>query len=189
MNEKNTDWLKKYFDLYNDAIYNESIFKDLATLKDLFISTNKKGGKILFFGNGGSAAIASHVAVDLVKNASIESVTYNEYDLITCLSNDYGFEKWMEKTVGYYAKENDIVVLISSSGNSQNVVNAAKKCKEMNIGTVTFTGFEANNQLKQNGDFNFWLDSKAYNIVEMTHQIWLLGVVDAIIGHAEYSAS
>ena len=189
MNKNNVQWLKRYFNLYNDAIYNDNIFKDLAALKDLFISTNKKGGRIILFGNGGSAAIASHVAVDLVKNASISAVTYNEYDLITCLSNDYGFEKWMEKTIEYYAKENDIVVLISSSGNSQNVINAAKKCKDMNIMTVTFTGFASDNQLKKHGDLNFWLDSKAYNIVEMTHQIWLLGVVDAIIGHAEYSAS
>ena len=184
-----TKWLKNYFELYNDAIHNEKIFEDLLRLKNLMESVNCKNGKVVLFGNGGSAAIASHVAVDLVKNASIKSTTYNEYDLITCLSNDYGFDRWMEKAVEYYCSENDLVILISSSGNSANVVNAGKKCKEMGIDLVTFTGFDSNNKLKQLGNLNFWLDSRAYNIVEMTHQIWLLGVVDAIIGAAEYSAS
>ena len=185
----NSKWMKNYFDLYKDAIHDENIFEDLLSLKSLMENVNNKKGKVVLFGNGGSAAIASHIAVDLVKNASIKSTTYNEYDLITCLSNDYGFEKWMEKAIEYYCTHNDLVILISSSGNSENVVNAAKKCKEMNIKVVTFTGFDSENKLKQLGDLNFWLDSKAYNIVEMTHQIWLLGVVDAIIGSAEYSAS
>ena len=184
-----SEWMKNYFDLYNHAIHDEMIFEDLISLKSLMENVNDKQGKVVLFGNGGSAAIASHVAVDLVKNAGIKSTTYNEYDLITCLSNDYGFEKWMEKAVEYYCQEDDLVILISSSGNSKNVINAAKKCKEMNIKVATFSGFDSNNKLRQLGDLNFWLDSKAYNIVEMTHQIWLLGVVDAIIGSAEYSAS
>ena len=186
MNDIN--WLKNYFELYNDAIHNEKIFHDLLQLKSLMENTNNKNGKVVLFGNGGSAAIASHVSVDLVKNASIKSTTYNEYDLITCLANDYGFEKWMEKAVEYYCSENDLVILISSSGNSKNVINAANKCKEMNIGLVTFTGFDNDNNLKKLGDLNFWLDSKSYNIVEMTHHIWILCVVDMIIGSAEYSA-
>ena len=123
----NTKWLKNYFELYNDAIHDEKIFHDLLKLKTLMEDVNDKNGKVVLFGNGGSAAIASHVAVDLVKNASIKSTTYNEYDLITCLSNDYGFDRWMEKAVEYYCSENDLVILISSSGNSANVVNAGKK--------------------------------------------------------------
>ncbi len=187
MNENK--WLTNYFELYNKAIYSQEIFNDLLKLKNLMEDINGINGKVVLFGNGGSAAIASHVAVDLVKNASIKSTTYNEYDLITCLSNDYGFDRWMEKAVEYYCDEKDLVILISSSGNSENVVKAAKKCNEMNIKVATFTGFDSNNKLKQLGNLNFWLDSRAYNIVEMTHQIWLLGVVDAIIGAAEYSAS
>ena len=186
---KNLDWLRNYFKLYDKAIHNEKASEDLIKLKDLIKNINKNNGKVILFGNGWSAAIASHVAVDLVKNASIKSDTYNEYDLITCLSNDYGFDRWMEKAIEYYCTSNDLVILISSSGNSANVINAGKKCKDMNIKLATFSGFDINNNLKQLGDLNFWVDSKAYNIVEMTHQIWLLGVVDAIIGSAEYSAS
>ena len=186
-NERN--WFKNYFNLYDDSMLYENLDEDLILLKNLFLKSDEKGGKIVLFGNGGSAAMASHVSVDLVKNATIKSATYNEYDLITCLANDYGFSRWMEKAIEYYVNENDVVVLISSSGNSKNVVNAAKKCNSMGIKLVTFTGFDKNNSLKQLGELNFWVNSKAYNIVEMIHQIWLLAVVDSIIGSAEYSAS
>ena len=80
-------------------------------------------------------------------------------------------------------------ILISSSGNSANVVNAAKRAKVLNIGVITFSGFEHDNSLHKLGDINFWVDSKAYNIVEMTHHIWLLAIVDYIIGDIKYSAS
>ena len=92
-------------------------------------------------------------------------------------------------TISIELQKETIYARLTELGYSENVINAAKKCKEMNIKVVTFTGFDSENKLKQLGDLNFWLDSKAYNIVEMTHQIWLLGVVDAIIGTAEYSAS
>ena len=98
--------------------------KKLYLVKDLFISTSKKKGKILIFGNGGSSAIASHVSVDLTKNARIKAINFNEADLITCFSNDYGYERWIEKAIDFYADYKDIVVLISSSGRSKNMINA-----------------------------------------------------------------
>ena len=82
-----------------------------------------------------------------------------------------------------------MVILISSSGKSQNLLNAAYKAKEMGIKIVTFTGFDEDNPLKKEGFLNFWVNSRAYNIIEMTHQIWLLAVCDAIIGKAEYSVN
>ena len=85
-------------------------------------------------------------------------------------------------------KKNDVVVLISSSGRSQNIINAAEYAKNNDINIVTFSGFDDDNPLKILGDINFWVDSHAYNIVEMTHHIWLLAIVDMIIGSSEYSA-
>ena len=75
----------------------------------------------MIFGNGGSAAISSHVSIDLTKNAKIRTLNFNEADLITCFSNDFGYEKWVEKAVEYYHQKNDILILISSSGESRNV--------------------------------------------------------------------
>ena len=67
----------------------------------------------MIFGNGGSAAIASHFSVDLTKTANIRSVNYNEADLITCFSNDYGYERWVEKAVDFYGDANDLIIVIS----------------------------------------------------------------------------
>jgi D-sedoheptulose 7-phosphate isomerase len=88
----------------------------------------------------------------------------------------------------FYGDEGDCVVLISSSGNSMNLVNAAIEAKKLGMSVVTFTGFNKGNKLKQEGEINLWVNSKAYNIIEMTHHIWLLAIVDVIIGSAEYSA-
>ena len=181
-------WLKDYFKLYDGLSLNDDIINQLIDLKKQ-IQEKAKENSIFIFGNGGSAAIASHVAVDFSKNAKTNIITFNEYDHITCLANDYGFDQWIAKTLEMYAKDGDMVILISSSGKSQNMVNAANYAKENKISVVTFTGFDSNNPLKAIGDINFWVDSKAYNIVEMIHQIWLLSICDSIIGKAEYSAS
>ena len=140
----------------------------------------------MIMGNGGSAAIASHVAVDFTKNAGIRMVNFNEADLITCLTNDYGYEHWMSKAIELYGDDRDQVILISSSGNSPNVVNAAKTAKNKRYQVITFTGFDEDNPLKFNGELNFWVNSRAYNVVEMIHHIWLLAVCDYVIGKAEY---
>jgi D-sedoheptulose 7-phosphate isomerase len=109
--------------------------------------------------------------------------------MITCLANDYGYEKWMQKCLEYYASPNDLVFLISSSGQSQNVLNACNYANDNNITSITFTGFKTDNPLRKAGKINFWVDSKSYNIVENIHQIWILSIVDLIIGKSEYSAS
>ena len=164
----------------------ERIGEDIETTAKLCIDSLKKGGKILIFGNGGSAAIASHVSVDLTKNANIRTVNFNEADLITCFSNDYGYDKWVEKAVEFYGDEGDILILISSSGRSPNMINACKSAKNKKISKIiTFTGHDKNNPLSKLGDINFWIDSKAYNFVENIHQVWLLTIIDLIIGKRE----
>ena len=130
--------------------------------------------------------MASHVAVDLTKQAGVRAVNYNEADLITCFANDYGYEHWVGKAIEFYGDEGDVVILISSSGSSQNMVNAVKSAKKLGMRVITFTGFNEDNLLKQGGDLNLWVNSSAYNVVENTHQMWLLLVCDLIIGNAEY---
>lgn len=148
----------------------------------MIMEVHDQEGKTIIAGNGGSAAIASHVSVDLTKAAGIRAINFNEADLVTCFANDYGYEKWLEKSIEFYADKNDLVILISSSGKSQNIVNAALKAKEMGLSVITFSGFDRNNPLNQLGDLNFWVNSRSYNIVEMTHHVWLVALVDYIIG-------
>jgi len=188
-NKKNLNFVQDYLTDFSNLIKpKDDIVNKLILIKDIFLKTSKKKGKILIFGNGGSAAIASHVSIDLTKNAGIRTVNFNEADLITCFSNDYGYERWVEKAVNFYADKNDTLVLISSSGKSVNMINACKEAKRKKIKVISLTGHAKNNPLSKITDLSLWINSKAYNFIENTHQIWLLTVCDLIIGKREYPA-
>ena len=182
------DFIKAYLEDFSSLVKpNDQIVEKIISVKEIFLKAKKNSAKIIICGNGGSAAIASHVSVDLTKNAKIRAVNFNESDLITCFANDYGYEKWVEKAVDFYADSNDVLILISSSGKSLNMINAAKAARSKKISRIiTFTGHDKDNPLSKLGDINFWINSKAYNFVENTHQVWLLTIVDLIIGKREY---
>ena len=184
------EFLTSYLNDFSDLVKpDEKINDQLGKVADLIKVINAKGNKVLIFGNGGSAAISSHFSVDLTKNAGLRCVNCNEADLITCFANDYGYERWVEKAVDFYGDEGDLLIVISSSGNSKNMLNGVKAARNGNFNAVvTFTGFADENPLRQLGDINLWADSKAYNFIENIHQVWLLAIVDLIIGSREYSA-
>ena len=95
--------LKKYLkNLSFKIIPDDKTEKKIIQIKETLLRTKKNRSKVLIFGNGGSAAIASHVSVDLTKNTKIRAVNFNEADLLTCFSNDYGYEKWIEKTIDFF---------------------------------------------------------------------------------------
>ena len=181
-------FINDYLNRYKISLFETDVEEEIIKMKELLLNVKNNGKKVIVAGNGGSAAMSSHVAVDFTKQGGIRTVNFNETDLITCFANDYGYERWVEKAVEFYGDKDDLIILISSSGNSKNLINAAKMAKSLGIYVVTFTGFKLNNPLKEEGELNFWLDSKAYNVVENTHQIWLLLICDLIIGNAEYSA-
>ena len=133
--------------------------------------------------------MASHVAVDLTKAAGCRAVTFNEADLLTCFANDYGYENWVERALKFYADKGDVVILISSSGTSKNIVNGANWAKQNGLKIITLSGFNSENPLRKIGDINLWVDSKGYNIIEMTHHIWLVSIVDYIVGYIEYKGN
>ena len=182
------DFVKAYLEDFSALVKpNDQIVEKIINAKNTLIQAKKNNAKIMIFGNGGSAAIASHVSVDLTKNANIRSVNFNEADLITCFANDYGYERWIEKAIDFYADDKDVLILISSSGKSPNMINACKVARNKKMSKIiTFTGHDKNNPLSKLGDINFWINSKAYNFVENLHQVWLLTVVDLIIGKREY---
>jgi len=182
------DFVKKYLEDFSELSKpNTTIVDKIIKVKEILVASQRDNAKIIICGNGGSAAIASHVSVDLTKNANIRSVNFNEADLITCFANDYGYERWVEKAIDFYADQKDVLILISSSGKSKNMINACKAAKSKNLSKIiTFTGHKKDNPLSQLGDINFWIDSKAYNFVENIHQVWLLTIVDLIIGKREY---
>lgn len=181
--------IMEYLNKFAMASNTEGIIEKLEKLKNKIIDINHNSGCIYIFGNGGSIAISDHFAIDMTKNAGVKTMSLSNSATITCLSNDYGYEEWMVKAAQYYITNKDLAIFISSSGESNNIIKAAKFCKENGIFTATFSGFNNENSLKKIGDINFWVDSKGYNIVENIHQIWLLCIVDMIIGKSEYSAS
>ena len=174
--------IKSYLEAQcSKIIPDEKTLSKIINVKNAIIRAKKTNSRVLIFGNGGSAAIASHVSVDLTKNIKVKAMNFNEADLITCFSNDYGYEKWIEKAINFYGEKGDVVILISSSGKSKNMLNASRMAKRKKISKIiTFTGNKKNNPLSKLGDINLWVDSNIYNHIENTHQIWLLSICDLI---------
>ena len=173
-----------FFNLYFGKINTRMIdveINSLLEIANLIEHSNNNSGKVILVGNGGSASIASHLSIDLTKAANIRSINFNESSLLTCFANDYGYENWVSNVLDFYADKNDIVILISSSGQSKNILNAAIKAKEMGLPVITLSGFLDNNPLKNQGDINLWVNSSEYNVVETVHQSWLLSIVEFLI--------
>ena len=176
--------IKQYFSNYFKIISNSLESIDSSQLEqaiNMVEEAHQLNKKIIVVGNGGSAAMASHVSVDFVKAAGIRAINFNEADLLTCFSNDYGYEHWVEKAFEAYADKGDLVILISSSGKSMNIINGAVQAKNMGLSVITVSGFSSDNPLRKLGDLNLWVESTEYNIVEMTHHVWLVAIIDYLI--------
>ena len=174
-------FIKDYLALYKKSLFETDISQKLVVIKNMLVELKKTGKKVIIAGNGGSAAMASHVAVDFTKQGRIRTINFNEADLITCFANDYGYEHWVAKALEVYADSGDLAILISSSGKSPNIINGAEKAKNMGGSLITVSGFSSDNPLKKLGDLNLWVDSFEYNIVEMTHHVWLVAIIDYLI--------
>jgi len=172
---------EKYFKDYNKSIF-DLLDKFDTELIDQSVKLIGKcrnlGGKVYVVGNGGSSSIASHVSVDFAKVAEVPSDTFNNANLITCFANDYGHDNWVAEAIKAYTNKNDMLILISSSGTSKNIVNAAKYCNENNIPLLTLSGFKRDNPLSKLGDINIHVESESYNFIEMSHHIILVSIVD-----------
>jgi D-sedoheptulose 7-phosphate isomerase len=187
--ENQEEWLKQYLLPYRELIESTEALKAITEFRALALAVRERGGKLIFAGNGASAAIAGHLANDFTKQGGIRSTTFHDPAFLTAFSNDYGFEWWLAKALEFHMDSNDAVILISSSGKSPNILRAAEYAKSQNVPVITFTGFACDNPVKSIGDINFWVDSRAYNHIECVHMIWLTAVVDLIIGKAEYLVS
>ena len=172
---------KKYFLNYSKEISKllEEVDSNLINQTvELINNKINSDNKIYIVGNGGSSSISSHVSVDFVKAAGIKSETFNNANIITCFANDYGHENWVKEAIKAYCSKDDLIIIISSSGKSPNLVNAAKFCHKKNYDLITFTGFDRNNEVSKLGKINFYVNSHEYNYVEMTHHIILVSIVD-----------
>ena len=174
-------YIISYLNKFSDLISNFN-HQDFLKIVKILKKIKKDKKKVILVGNGGSAAMASHVSVDLTKICKIRAINFNEADLLTCFANDYGYENWVKKALYSYADKGDLLICISRSGKSKNIINGAKFAKKIGCKVITLTGFDKKNYVKKIGHINLWLNSKNYNLVEMTHHVWLLSIVDFIAG-------
>ncbi len=127
------------------------------------------GKKVMFIGNGGSSTIASHMAEDYTKAGNIRTLAFNDPAFLTCLGNDLGFDQVFAKQIEMFAQEGDVLIAISSSGNSQNILNGVIEAKKKGCYVMTLSGFEPDNLLRNLGDVNVYVPSCEYGFVEITH--------------------
>lgn len=186
-----TDQVKNYVNkikgLLNDILvtdnvsleytYESGVGKAIEILRNCKIER----GCLYICGNGGSAGIAQHMTADFLKNGGIR--TYNMYgqSTITCISNDLTYEYVFCKQIEMLAENRDIMIAISSSGESENIVKAIKAIREIGGKVITFTGFRANNRIRSMGDINVYIPAEHYGMVESIHNLILQQLVDMIV--------
>jgi len=139
------------------------------------------GRKVIFVGNGGSAAIASHQAVDYWKNGGMRAISFNDPALLTCVGNDFGYPHVFEKPVAMFADKGDVLIAISSGGRSENILRAAAAGVAAGCRVITLSGFDPDNPLRGRGELNFYVPSDSYGFVEITHLAVCHCIVDTII--------
>jgi len=155
--------------------------KGIALASRLFLARNKSGNKLIFIGNGASAAMASHLSADFWKNAGMKAVAFNDIALLTAVSNDCGYQHVFEKPVEVFADKGDVVVAISSSGKSENILKAVKAARSKRCDIITLSGFKEGNPLGKLGDINFYVHSCSYGPVEIIHHSICHCILDTII--------
>jgi len=178
-----------YLDHLTTTLRADDLPSWLSEAKSAMESVKERKGRVWFAGNGASASMASHYALDFTKQVGIDSSCFNNAALITAYANDFGYEDWVARAIEHHAGSGDLAVLISSSGRSPNMLKAADSCRSLGVQVLSFTGFESTNDLRERSDVGFWADSRAYNVIESVHAAWLGILCDLIIGAREYSVS
>jgi len=145
---------------------------------DMLVRTRESDNCVYVVGNGGSASVASHMVIDLIHVAKMRAFALHDSSVITCMANDYGYENAFARILSSVARPGDLLIAISSSGQSQNIRNAVQQMKKLGGEAITLSGFDKNNPLRAMGDINMWLDSDDYGFVEVGHQFVLHNLID-----------
>mgnify|MGYP001386266517 CR=1 FL=1 len=136
--------------------------------------------RIIILGNGGSNSVASHISQDYMKFHGKKVCVFSDPSMLTMLTNDFGYENAYVEFLKYHVEEDTLVVLMSSSGESLNILNCMEHCERYGIDYGVLTGFVPHNSLRRKSEyskFNYHVDSDSYGVVECVHQIFLHGVV------------
>ena len=184
----NIEVIKKQLNIINQSIQNAEITNNEGEVIDIESGINqsldiinnvqKNKNQIFFIGNGGSAGISSHLAIDYLKNGGVNSRALNDSSSLTCLANDFGYEFVFSKQIDFYANEDDLVIAISSSGESKNILNSIDSASKKNCSVITLSGFKKDNSLRSKGMINFYINHHDYGVVEVAHLTLLHLILD-----------
>jgi D-sedoheptulose 7-phosphate isomerase len=147
------------------------------------------GNKLMFIGNGGSAAIASHLAIDFSKNGGMRAIAFNDGAALTCLANDLGYENVFAHQLALHGRPGDLLVAISSSGCSANILNGVAAAREVGAEVMTLSGFKPDNPLRAMGEVNLYVPSMEYGFVEISHLTLGHAILDLAMGWATDDAA
>jgi D-sedoheptulose 7-phosphate isomerase len=161
----------------------------LQKIHAMLVKITGSHNKLMFVGNGGSAGIAGHSAIDFAKNGGVRAITFNDASSLTCLGNDLGYDQVFAKQVEMQGLPGDVLVAISSSGQSPNILNAVKTARDVGCQVVTLSGFKPGNTLRASGDVNFYVEGEAYGFVEISHQAILHVILDSAMGWTKTSGA
>lgn len=157
--------------------YNTGIKQAIELIK----CCKMRKGCLFICGNGGSAGIAQHMTADFLKNGGVRTHDLYGQATLTCISNDLSYEYVFCKQLEILADKKDILIAISSSGESENIVRAAKTMEELGGNVITFTGFHEENRVRKMGDINIYVPAMHYGMVESIHNLILQQIVDTIV--------
>ena len=167
-------WLRKLAKLLEESTCRHqgtsvSLDIGLKALLEIWSRQVAEDRSVFWIGNGGSAALVAHVSQDLVNKCGIRSLTFNDPALITCMSNDYGYDQVFKRPLLALAREQDVLMAVSSSGMSKNIVDAARAALEIGMDLVTFSAFSAENHLhKLQSTLSFHTPTETYGHAELT---------------------
>lgn len=156
---------------------------------EMLLAVAPVGAKVMLVGNGGSAAIVSHMHNDICKAVGLRGMVFNETPLLTALTNDDGYEGAFEQCVRLWANRGDLLVAVSSSGKSENILRAVRAATELGAGTLTLSGFARGNPLRQLGDLNFYVPSDQYGYVELAHSVLGHCITDTAVAQVASKAA
>ena len=164
------------FNEYVEALQSAHMGNEYEKFKEAFESHDR----VIILGNGGSSSVASHISQDYMKFQGKKVSILSDPSMITMLANDFGYKKAYQKFLEYYVEDDTLVIIMSSGGESKNMINCIKWCEQEFIPYGVLTGFDMDNTIRKmakNALWNYHIASKDYGVVECVHQIFLHGVV------------
>ena len=178
--------MKKFYTDINSALEHVEVEETgydsvLGYLKMARDTAGSHGARLIFIGNGGSAAIASHMAADYQKNGAFPTLCFNDGASLTCIANDLGYASVFRDPINHHGRLGDVLFAISSSGDSLSIVNAVNLAKDLRMNVVTLSGFQPDNRIRGAGGVNFYVPSRNYGIVEIAHLAILHGLLNEMI--------